>query len=74
MLKISAHFALRNVSIPLIALSVHLPVPANAGSEFVSIFESPLLEKKATKSLDGVMVSASAESPADGQFSSLTVE
>jgi hypothetical protein len=32
----------------------HLPVPAHAGSELASVFESSLREKKATKSPDGV--------------------
>jgi hypothetical protein len=66
MFKIPAHLALRNTSILLIALSVHLPVTAHAGSELASVFESPLREKNATKSPDGVTVSASAESPVDG--------
>ena len=56
MSKIPAHFALKNASIFLIALSVHLPVPAHAGSELASVFEAPLCEKKATKSPDGVTV------------------
>lgn len=54
MSKIPAHLTLRNASIFLIALSVHLPVPAHAGSELASVFEAPLREKKATKSPDGV--------------------
>ena len=66
MSKIPVHLALKNASIFLIALSVHLPVPAHAGSELASVFESPLREKKATKSPDGVTVSASSESPVDG--------
>ena len=56
MSKIPARLALKNVSIFLIALSVHLPVPAHAGSELASVFEAPLREKKATKSPDGVTV------------------
>jgi hypothetical protein len=56
MSKIPAHLALKNASIFLIALSVHLPVPAHAGSELASVFEAPLREKKATKSPDGVTV------------------
>ena len=54
MSKIPVHLTLRSASIFLIALSVHLPVSAHAGSELASVFEAPLREKKATKSPDGV--------------------
>jgi hypothetical protein len=66
MLKIPAHLALKKTSLFLLALSIYLPVTAHAGSELASVFEAPLREKKATKSPDGVTVSASAESPVDG--------
>ncbi len=56
MSKIPARLALRDDSTFLIALSVHLPVPAHAGSELASVFEAPLREKKATKSPEGVTV------------------